>query len=140
MLDINVFVADEAHFRGENPQLTLYYDPKSFACQKVLVYMLERAIDFKHEVIDLSDNQHLAKWFLAINPKGEVPTLTMASRDDQEKKTLTESNHIIHVLEGMYRHKPLLAPSFSYPEIHKDYVQLMTLLEQVWFVVNILKM
>ena len=101
--------------------------------------MLERAIDFKHEVIDLSYNQHLAKWFLALNPKGEVPTLTMASRDDQEKKTLTESNHIIHVLEGMYRQKPLLSPNLSNPEIHKDYVQLMTLLEQVNCLKNVME-
>ena len=93
--------------------------------------MHERNISFKHEIIDLSENEHLAKWFLALNPRGEVPTLTM-SGPQQAKSTVTDSNQIIHVLESMYRQEPLLAPGISNPDIHKDYVHLMTLLEQVW--------
>ena len=69
----------EALAEGANAsQVTLYHDPRSHSCQKVLVYLHERGIQFKPILVSLRENQHLAKWYLAINPRGEVPTLTIS--------------------------------------------------------------
>ena len=39
---------------------------------KVLLYLHEREIDFSGFHVDLQRNEHLAPWYLEINPKGEV--------------------------------------------------------------------
>ena len=54
-----------------NP-IKLYHYRGSFSSQKVLLYLHERGIDFSGFHVDLQRNEHLAPWYLEINPKGEV--------------------------------------------------------------------
>ena len=56
----------------QHDPIKLYHYRGSFSSQKVLLYLHERQIDFSGFHVDLQRNEHLAPWYLEINPKGEV--------------------------------------------------------------------
>lgn len=55
---------------------TLYHDHRSYASQKVQVYLSEKGIQWKSHLIDLLKQEHiLDETYRSINPRGTVPTL-----------------------------------------------------------------
>ena len=56
--------------------ITLYNDYKSYACQKVRVYLSEKGIQWKNHYFDLLKQEHiLDETYKDINPRGLVPAL-----------------------------------------------------------------
>lgn len=56
--------------------ITLYHDPRSYACQKVLVYLFEKGVKWEAENINLLKQEHiLDETYKYINPEGTVPAL-----------------------------------------------------------------
>ena len=87
--------------KEQKEQIMLYYSKGSYTSEKVLVYLYERGIDFTSFNVDLSKGEQFSKWFLKINPKAEVPVLTIKDpsrdpRDPRYLKILTDSTRIMH--------------------------------------------
>lgn len=56
--------------------ITLYHDPRSYACQKVLVYLVEKGVKWKSHHINLLKQEHiLDENYKYINPRVTVPAL-----------------------------------------------------------------
>jgi glutathione S-transferase len=56
--------------------ITLYNDYKSYACQKVRVYLSEKGIQWKNHHFDLLKQEHLLdETYKSINPRGLLPAL-----------------------------------------------------------------
>ena len=53
----------------------LYYFFTSYYSQKTLMFLHEKGVEFDRQVVSLPTNETQAPWFLAINPKGEVPAM-----------------------------------------------------------------
>lgn len=53
----------------------LYYFYTSYYSQKTLMFLHEKGIDFDTQVINLPGEETKTPWYLAINPKGEVPAM-----------------------------------------------------------------
>jgi len=55
--------------------LTLYHSPISTCSQKVRLALAEKNLDYDSRIVELSRQEHLEDWYLAINPNGVVPAL-----------------------------------------------------------------
>ncbi len=56
--------------------LILYHDTRSYASQKVQVYLSEKGIQWKSHIFDLLKQEHiLDETYKSLNPRGTVPTL-----------------------------------------------------------------
>ncbi|ELT91680.1 hypothetical protein CAPTEDRAFT_166789 [Capitella teleta] len=55
--------------------LTLFYYPISYYSQKALLCLHEKQLPFKRHVVNLSNGETYAPWFMKLNPKGQVPVL-----------------------------------------------------------------
>ncbi|RMD40754.1 hypothetical protein DV735_g4369, partial [Chaetothyriales sp. CBS 134920] len=95
---------------------TLYSWPESGNSYKVRLLAALLGLDLKiHDIDFLKDEQHQPP-FLAINPRGEVPTLVTA-----DNKTLTDSSSILVYLAGTYAHSGSPGPStFWSTEIYEQ--------------------
>lgn len=83
--------------------LELHYFPRSTATQKVRLCQHHKGLTFAAEhVVDLIQLQQLDPAYLAINPRGQVPALTVDGR------TLAESSIINEFLEESFPERPLL--------------------------------
>lgn len=63
---------------------------------QVLLALHEKQIEFTPYVIDVSNGEQFASWFLNLNPKGEVPVLQDGCF------IIPDSAHIIGYLENKY--------------------------------------
>ena len=101
------------------------------------MYLNERNIRFTPIYVDLQENVHLSRWYLRINPRGEVPSMSLTVKmdetdDDEEAKdakkiVITDSTKIIHTLESKYistdeGYLPCLVPSSSDTEGYQEYI------------------
>ena len=55
--------------------ITLYSAPLSGNAYKVRLFLSLLGLEFEETVINLQARDHRAEWFLALNPRGQVPTL-----------------------------------------------------------------
>ncbi len=92
--------------------LTLYYHPFSSFCQKVLVALYEREIDFEGIVLDHTDAGQKAA-FERLWPMGKFPLL----RDEAAGVTMPESSLIIEYLDRARPGKPPLVPAEPEPAL-----------------------
>ena len=130
-----VEVAEEK-MKGE--QVVLYYSRGSYTSEKVLVYLYERGIDFTSFNVDLSKGEQFSKWFLKINPKAEVPVLTITDNtkdpsDPRYYKVITDSTRIMHSLDAKYTDIPApnLVPSSSDTLAYQHHVYFTAIFDQV---------
>ena len=119
--------------------ITLYHSKGSYNSEKVLIYLYERSIPFVSFIVDLSKGEQFSKWFLKINPKGEVPVLTIKdpsrhASDPRSFRVITESSRIIHSLESKYEDdlpSPRLVPLSEKVEAYQFHVYFTAMFEQV---------
>lgn len=90
------------------PDLTLFFAPDT--CARVPLTALEEiGCDYRMEVITFMKGQHRSDAYLALNPKGKVPTLVIDGRP------LTENVAILSWLSEAYPEANLLpTPSSTY--------------------------
>lgn len=96
--------------------LVLYFHPYSYYSQKVLLALHEKQIEFTPYVIDVSNGEQFASWFLNLNPKGEVPVLQDGCF------IIPDSAHIIGYLENKYskgKQRRLIPTDISSKEFQK---------------------
>lgn len=91
--------------------IILYNGPHSTCSQKVRLVLWEKSIDFVDRQMNLSQNEHLSDWYLALNPNGVVPTLV------HDGNIITDSSVINEYLEEIFPDKPLL-PKTSVARAH----------------------
>ena len=82
----------------------LYTHPFSTFCRRVHLALLEKGIDWDHEVVDMAKGAHRKPEYLAISPYGRVPALQDGGL------TLYESTAILGYLESIHP-EPTLVPS-----------------------------
>ncbi|MBD2504344.1 glutathione S-transferase family protein [Anabaena azotica] len=85
--------------------MKLYYAPGSSFCQRVLIALLEKSINFTPWQVNLFDPQ-VRSHYLQINPFGKIPTLIT---DDGQ--VIFEASIIIQYLEAQFPHAPHLIPT-----------------------------
>lgn len=83
--------------------IELWHSPLSPCAQKVRIVLAEKGLDWTDHILNLADKENLRPEYLALNPKGVVPTL----RDDGV--VITESSIIIEYLDDRYP-EPALKP------------------------------
>ncbi|MCP4474211.1 MAG: glutathione S-transferase family protein [Gammaproteobacteria bacterium] len=76
--------------------LTLYHSMRSYASQKVRLYLAEKSIPWKSQHIDLLKQEHLTPTYIAINPRALVPTLIAGD------KTIFNSSDIMQYIEDHF--------------------------------------
>ena len=119
--------------------ITLYHSKGSYNSEKVLIYLYERGIKFSSFLVDLSKGEQFSKWFLKINPKGEVPVLTIKdhsrpSSDPRSLRIIAESSRIMHSLESKFEDNlpsPRLVPLSDKVEAYQYHVYFTAMFEQV---------
>ena len=82
--------------------IELHYAPPSIYGRKVLAVLIEKDLDYTIKPMTFAEKDHLKPEYLAMNPNGEVPTLT----DDGE--VIYESTAIIEYLDEEYPQPPLM--------------------------------
>lgn len=87
--------------------LKLYYCHKSYASQKVRLYLAEKNIPWEGHHIDLLTQEHLTDEYIKINPRGLVPAL------DDNGKIILNSTDIMRYIEDNYVEKSLSHPRFD---------------------------
>ena len=126
--------------KGE--QLMLYYSKGSYNSEKVLVYLYERGIDFSSFNVDLSKGEQFTKWFLKLNPKAEVPVLTIKDptkepSDPRALRIITDSTRIMHSLDSKFSDilSPTLVPLSSDTASYQLHVYFAAIFDQVSFLI-----
>jgi len=76
--------------------VTLYYNKFSSPSRKILIALYEKKVDFTPRQIDLANKEQHERWFLKINPRGEVPVL------QHGEKIITESTRILEYIGGNF--------------------------------------
>ena len=149
--DIDSAMADEKETnekRNDPSEVTIYHCDGSYNSEKVIVYLRERNILFKQVYVDLQENVQLSRWYLHINPRGEVPSMSLRVNKDakvdidpeskgSEKNNVivNDSTKIIHTLEERYTledgYFPSLVPSSSNTSKYQEYIYYTALIDQV---------
>lgn len=74
--------------------LYLYHGSTSVCSAKVRIGLAERGLDWDGQILDLSNGDQNADWYLHLNPKGVVPTLVDGDL------TLVESSVILEYIDA----------------------------------------
>jgi len=85
-------IRDEDGHGGPAAGVTLYYNKFSSPSRKALIALYEKNVQFTPHHIDLLNREQHQKWYLLINPRGEVPVLKHGD------KIVTESTKIIEYI------------------------------------------
>ncbi|XP_077983244.1 ganglioside-induced differentiation-associated protein 1-like [Glandiceps talaboti] len=87
-----------------NGKLTIYYHPFSYFSQRVLLTLEEKGLEYEEEILDPHSGDNKEPWYLQINPKGEVPTVTFNGQN------VPDSNTIVDFLDEQFSESPRLQP------------------------------
>jgi len=91
-------------------QPTLYLSENSSPCKKVLIALAEKNVSFIPISIDLIDKkEQYDSWFLAINPRGEVPVFVHGHN------VVSSSNEILKYIDENFGY-----PNQLYPTLHLE--------------------
>ncbi len=88
--------------------LTLYHYWSSVCSQKARICLAEKGIDWQSRHVDLFTFQNWDPDYVALNPKGVVPTL------DHDGRIVIESNLIVEYLEEAFPDAPSFRPADPY--------------------------
>ncbi|KAK6516017.1 hypothetical protein TWF281_004607 [Arthrobotrys megalospora] len=83
-----------------NISLTLYYNPECPYVHRVVTTLHELSLPFTSVFVDLDVPRPAS--YLAVNPRGTVPTLTFTSPDYHKEIILTDSLMIIYFLGNLF--------------------------------------
>ena len=83
--------------------LTLYFHPFSSFCQKALVALYERGVDFEPRLVDLGDPEQRAA-LAALWPMAKFPVL----RDEAARTIVAEASLIVEYLDRFGDSQPLV--------------------------------
>ncbi len=86
-------------------ELELYHGLASTCSKKVRLCLYEKGLRFTSHLLDLQNFEQHRPEYLALNPKGVVPTLV------HDGKPITESSQIIEYLDENFPEIPLLPPA-----------------------------
>lgn len=81
--------------------LTLHYHPFSNCSQRVLLLLEELKIPYQKAIVNLVTSQQLNTDYLAINPKGRVPAITLQGQH------YSESCDILRLIDKEFNHSSL---------------------------------
>lgn len=117
----------DANMRGDNNGLILYYDQYSFYSQKVVLALQEKKLKFHSHFINIANGEQYEKWFLDINPKGEVPVL------QDTGKIIPDSGRIIDYLEDNFSNgdTPRLVPMDQGSEIRQKVTYFRSIIDKI---------
>lgn len=101
--------------------LQLYYASESLCSQKVKLVLAEKHLDWKGHLLNLLTFENLNPSYIALNPKGVVPTLV------HDERVITDSIKIIQYLDETFPHPPLTPTA---PELQELMQRWMTLQNQ----------
>lgn len=113
--------------RNPLPPIKIYHYQGSHNSHKVMMYLYERGIEFSDYHVDFQRNEQLSKWFLELNPKGQVPVMKF------DNQVITDSTRIIHHLEAQVPtdlYHPLVPYSHE-THLYQQYVYFTALLDQL---------
>lgn len=82
--------------------LTLYRDHNAVCCHKVELVLFEKGLEFESRTVPLFRSAQFEPGYLAINPRGVVPTLV------HDGKTIVESTVICEYLDETFPGRPLM--------------------------------
>jgi glutathione S-transferase len=94
---INTESAEALNLEG----LHLYHHAMSNCSQKVRLCLEEKGLEWSSHHVDLVHNEHFTPEYVAINPKGQVPTLI------HDGVVVIESSDIIDYLDRTFPEQPL---------------------------------
>lgn len=81
---------------GRDAMLKLYNFPQSTCSQKVRLTLWEKNLDFLDRPLNSAAREHLADWYLQLNPNGVVPTL------DHDGSIIIDSSVIMEYLDEVF--------------------------------------
>ncbi|XP_022912220.1 ganglioside-induced differentiation-associated protein 1 [Onthophagus taurus] len=107
--------------------LLLYYHHYSYYSQKVIMALHEKNLKYEGAVVDIIKGQQYDPWFLAINPRGEVPVLQDIA------KIIPDSTRIIDYLEDNFSNgdTPRLIPNDQGDEIKQKVIKFRNMIDQI---------
>lgn len=89
--------------------MKLYIAPRAPNPRRVLMFMVEKGIDWVEQVpVDLTNNEHKSDAFRAISPMARVPALEL-----EDGWVLTETRAICTYLEGLAPEPNLMGTTFE---------------------------
>ncbi len=89
---------------AEEDEVVLYSNEDSHYSRKVLIGLYEKRVKFRTHHLNLKEGDQLERWFLEINPKGQVPVLKHGDR------VITDSTEILEYVDKTFGAKFLLFP------------------------------
>ncbi|XP_006816451.1 ganglioside-induced differentiation-associated protein 1-like [Saccoglossus kowalevskii] len=95
-LDENIEACDD--------QLLVYYWEYSVDCQRVLLALEEKKIDYKKIAVNILELENVSPWYMKINPRGEVPTVVRGN------DVVMETETILHYLDDTFVETTRLCP------------------------------
>lgn len=106
--------------------LLLYFHQYSFYSQKVVMALHEKKVPFKTHLVNVHKGEQYDRWFMEINPKGDVPVLK------DGVKVIPDSGRILDYLEDNFTNggTPLI-PKDQGLEIRQRVLHFRTLLDQL---------
>ncbi|XP_034250549.1 ganglioside-induced differentiation-associated protein 1 [Thrips palmi] len=111
---------------GKGNGLLLYFHHYSFYSQKVVMALHEKKVPFKTHLVNVPKGEQYDRWFMEINPKGDVPVLK------DGVKIIPDSGRILDYLEDNFTNggTPLI-PKDQGMEIRQRVLHFRTLLDQL---------
>jgi len=95
--------ADEA--ATPDDVVTLYYFKHSSPSRKCLIALYEKGVEFEQRHVDLVAREQHERWYLEMNPRGEVPVLKHG------QTVVVESTKILEYIDRHFGKKEQLYPS-----------------------------
>ncbi|NJM88536.1 MAG: glutathione S-transferase family protein [Hydrococcus sp. RU_2_2] len=98
--------------------LELYYASGSLCSQKVKLVLAEKNLDWKGHLLNLLTFENLESSYMALNPKGVVPTLV------HDGQVITDSAVIIQYLDEKFPNPTLTPAALELQEIMQGWIDL----------------
>ena len=90
------------------PKVVLYYCNFSFPSRKCLIALYEKNVEFEAFHLNQTAGEQYQRWYLEMNPRGQVPVLKHGER------VVTESARILEYIDLQFGTATQLFPSIPY--------------------------
>jgi len=103
---------------GSSSKVILYYFNYSSPSRKCLAALYEKGVEFEACHMDLTAGEQHQRWYLEMNPRGEVPVLKHGNH------VVTESTRILEYIDEHFGSKGQLYPSFGNEKV-RNFVKII---------------